>query len=282
MILRIDLYVLAFVCFEREDSLPYIEFDAYRFHYRYQQGENPSILMLCSTGMDARQWSRLMRLLPSRNCFALNYVGYPPSSAVSLVDWRLDYRAAESLLLQQQNKIDLVGHSYGGFLALKLAVAYPQRIRSLALHEPIAWGSLADSPDTSLQESFRILFARLFLQNLSSEDWLEVFVDFWNQPGVWASLPEERKQVWRMLYPKIYSEVEGLCSDTTPLSYWQAVQSPVLITVGEQAPPHEQEVCRLLGNTIIDCTVKTVVGGHLAPVTHPHVVLPIFTEYLSL
>ena len=261
--------------------MPFINVGNSRLHYEIQQGENPPVLMLCSTGMSARQWKRLRGVLSHRRCLALNYLGYAPSSQNTGVDWQVDYMAASTLLLQEAAPLDLVGHSYGGFLAMKLALDYPKHVRSLVLHEPVAWGSLSASQDSLLKESFARLYERLFLQGISKELWLEAFVDFWNQPGIWCSLSETRKNAWRELYPKIYTEVEGLCSDTTPLSTWQNVNVPVLITVGQDGPKHEQEVCRLLANTIPNCTLIIVEGGHLAPVTHHQSISLLYRDYLS-
>ena len=47
--------------------------------------------------------------------------------------------------LRPGEKFHLIGHSYGGMVALQLAAqAQPQRVRSLSLFEPIAFHLLPD------------------------------------------------------------------------------------------------------------------------------------------
>ena len=36
--------------------MPSIDIDGNEFHYLEVEGDRPSILMLCSTGLDSRQW----------------------------------------------------------------------------------------------------------------------------------------------------------------------------------------------------------------------------------
>lgn len=45
----------------------------------------------------------------------------------------------ESLFAGPVKHVDLVGHSWGGFLALKMASRYPDRVRKLVLMSPLLW-----------------------------------------------------------------------------------------------------------------------------------------------
>ena len=46
--------------------MPEIDVDGNRFHYSESDGEGPPILMLCSTGLDSRQWRDMMPLIEGR------------------------------------------------------------------------------------------------------------------------------------------------------------------------------------------------------------------------
>lgn len=48
-----------------------------------------------------------------------------------------DYFA--KLLRERDRKIDLIGHSWGGFVSLLMASRYPERVRRLVLMSPLLW-----------------------------------------------------------------------------------------------------------------------------------------------
>jgi len=247
--------------------------------------KEPSVLLIHSTGLGARQWKSLTQRLSPRRCFAPNLLGYSPSDSWKgrePIDWEIDFVACRQLLLQLPPPVDLVGHSYGGFIAMRLALEHPEHVRRIALHEPTAWGCLFDSGDEALQAAMTAIMEKLVNPGPSAtpEQWLEMFVDFWNAPGVWAAMPKARQAVWIHLFPKVFAEVRQLCMDRTPLSVWQAVCHPTLITMGRASPPGEQEVCRLLADQLPRCTLVETNGGHLAPLTHPASVLPNMQKWL--
>jgi pimeloyl-ACP methyl ester carboxylesterase len=51
---------------------------------------------------------------------------------------------ADAVLPTGNGLIHLVGHSYGGAVALRFATQYPERLRSLVLIEPVAFHLLRD------------------------------------------------------------------------------------------------------------------------------------------
>ena len=150
------------------------------------------------------------------------------------------------------------------------AKKYPQKINSLLLHEPVTWGVIYDSKQKELQRSFDQLCLDLFSEgeNVDPDSWLQIFVGYWNTPKTWENLPEKTKALWRSRFPKVYAEVSSLCLDRTPLSHWASLHHRTCITLSNDSPAHEKEVCSLLASTLSNATLIRHKGGHLAPLSH--------------
>src|SRR4030095_9545671 len=107
-------------------------------------------------------WRELIESLRDRyRLIAIDLLGYGESSMpgdrYSLGD---EVRLVETVLereLQPGEHFHLIGHSYGGIVALQLAAQDgPQRVRSLSLFEPIAFHLLpALDPDLAELEAAR-------------------------------------------------------------------------------------------------------------------------------
>ena len=266
----------------------YVKVEKYQLFFEEHHGEGPGILMLPSSGLGPKHWSGLQEITQNRLSYSLSYLHYPPSDL-----WResrgpkieIDFLAAERLLALLVEKggsaVDLVGHSYGGFLALSLAKKYPDRVRRMVLFEPIAWGVLRfDSQNEILKVEFENLCQKLFFQGLLEDDWLRAFLDFWNYEGFWESLGGKRKGYWKNLYPKVYAEVKTLCLDDKGLSCWAGLKHPIRILRGEKGPEAQHEVCKILLKGLENSELVETIGGHMAPITHPKKILPLFAEWL--
>ncbi len=262
--------------------MPYLNAD-HTFHYNEQVSDGPSVLLLHSTGVGSRQWIPYFRKLPNRHLLAINLLGYSPSDPWNnKFNISVDYDAAEHLLLMQSEPVDLVGHSYGGFLALQLAKKHPDKVRSLLLFEPVAWAVLKSSPNMEIISSFakiQSLFSNP--DGISKVDWLESFVDYWNTQGTWSNLPNKTQSIWLEQFEKVFAEVSMLCLDTTPLSHWETIKHPTCITISSGSPAQEKEVCRLLGETLPNTTIIHHEGGHMAPVSHISTMALIIENWIS-
>jgi pimeloyl-ACP methyl ester carboxylesterase len=69
--------------------------------------------------------------------------GYPPGPLLQRIDFE---RQAQELAPLLGEEAHLVGHSYGGVIALLIAAAHPERVRSLAVSEPPAFGLARGNP----------------------------------------------------------------------------------------------------------------------------------------
>jgi len=264
--------------------MPYLDIREHRLHYSVREGEGPTILMLCSTGLDPRQWTGLLRQLPHRRAVGLTYLGYPPSEAwkkEGAPDIEIDLLAAEALLLGQEGPVDILGHSYGGYLGLHLAEKHPERVRKIAAHEPTAWGTLVETRRQELIDDFAKVNDVFFGEETETETFLRHFVDYWNTPGFWDAMPEHRKEGWRGLYPKVSAEARLLCKETTPLDFYRQIPHPTRITLSPETPPHHFAVVTQLVEAMPKAEVVIVPGGHMGVLTHPQEVLPHLASWLD-
>src|SRR5690349_15602920 len=113
------------------------------------------VMLLHSHGMSSRQWRRLETALVERGhpVIAPDLLGHgsaPPWPDGEPVHFRREVAALEPVLRAAGPRVHLVGHSYGGLLALQLAAAHPGAIASLAAYDPVAWGVLAGDDDPAV------------------------------------------------------------------------------------------------------------------------------------
>jgi pimeloyl-ACP methyl ester carboxylesterase len=93
---------------------------------------------------NASVWSSTRRALEPRYDVATpTRGGYPPGPLLERIDFE---RQAEELAPELGEGAHLVGHSYGGVIALLVAAAHPERVRSLAVSEPPAFGLARGNP----------------------------------------------------------------------------------------------------------------------------------------
>jgi pimeloyl-ACP methyl ester carboxylesterase len=94
---------------------------------------------------NAASWASTRRALEDRfEVVAPDRGGYPPGPPLERIDF--EEQAAELAPLLGEGA-HLVGHSYGGVISLLIAARRPERVRSLAVSEPPAFGLARGNPD---------------------------------------------------------------------------------------------------------------------------------------
>ncbi|MDQ2911134.1 MAG: alpha/beta hydrolase [Actinomycetota bacterium] len=95
------------------------------------------VLIHGSGGNAETAWASLRPLAERYTLVAPNRGGYPPNPPVERIDFE---QQADELAPLLEDGAHLVGHSYGGVIALLLAARRPEAVRSLAVSEPPAFG----------------------------------------------------------------------------------------------------------------------------------------------
>ncbi|WP_394841663.1 alpha/beta hydrolase [Pendulispora brunnea] len=243
-------------------------------------GSGEPVLLLHSGGMSSRQWRRTIDALsPSFRVIAPDFLGCgenPLWPEDEPFHFKYDIQAVERLIADLAGPVHLVGHSYGGFIALHVARRTPARIRSIAVYDPVAFGVLYEPEDAEALEGFRRIEENPALSDPAKgggPEWMQAFIEFWNGPGSWKTLPAATQNAFLRVGKKVYGEVFTQMRDRTPAASYSTVTAPALLLHGEISPLASRRVVERIGAAMPKATVRTVAGaGHMGPITHSGVV----------
>jgi len=165
------------------------------------------IVALHSSGAGASQWNYLAKALGGGyEVLAPEHFGNESSGPWSGErPFTLADEAARTIALidKWEGKVHLVGHSYGGGVALHVAVARPGRIASLALYEPSAFHLLRQMNGDGVEAFAEITsVARRTCEGIVTGDYrgaASAFVNYWNGPGAWDALRPAVQQALKIM-----------------------------------------------------------------------------------
>jgi pimeloyl-ACP methyl ester carboxylesterase len=239
-------------------------------------GSGTPVVLLHSSGMSGRQWRRLGKSLVARGLRAVvpDLAGHgesPPWPEPTPFTFRFDVERVAVLLGSLGSPAHVVGHSYGGLIALLASLAAPSCVRSLALYDPVAFGVLGRPLDADVASDL----ARVprTWDGSGRERWLEAFVDYWGGPGAWPALREDARAEFRRVAWVVYQGVTTLLEDETPASAYRDLRVPLLLLSGSESPVAARKVAERLARSFARARVVTVPGaGHMGPLTHADLV----------
>jgi len=253
-------------------------------------GAGPPIVLLHSSLSSKSQWTALAERLRSRFCvIALDLCGYGDSAMpVTPTSFTLDDEARLvadrlDLLVEPSARVHLVGHSYGGLVALRFAQCRRDRVASLSLYEPVAFGVL-DEQDTALISARQVAerVGRLIAAGCPI-DATRAFVDFWSGEGSYASLPLP-------VQTRMADRIDKVPLDFQAVSHWapdpaelRAITAPTLLLGGNRSPAVVQRIVTVLTRALPDnLRPGALDAGHLGPITDPARINPWIEAFVDI
>ena len=245
-----------------------------------EAGQGPGVVCLHSNASSSGQWRALMDLLaPKFHVFAVDAYDAGKSPAwtgeqtATLSD---EVALLEPVLAKAGDPFTLVGHSYGGAIALLAALKHRKRVRAMALFEPTLFALVeAESPPPNDADGICAAVARSVaaLDAGDADAAAAYFIDYWMGSGSWAGMPAPRRGPIAASIRNIRSWSRALLREPTPLAAFAALDMPVLYLTGRNSPPSSRGVARLLTRVLPQVDLVELDGvGHMAPVTHPDLV----------
>lgn len=222
-------------------------------------------VLVHSSGLGPQQWRRLMAVDAERDYRALALSGYgetPFDPSLSAV--QQDVAVVVAALQQEPPKsVHLVGHSYGGLIAL-LAALESDRVSQLTLIEPLLIDFLSDKSRDEMEHLIHE-FAKANQAGVP-EQAVKGLVEFWNGQGAWDHLSEVVKSALIGVAPKIRAEV----TDAPRALDREAISKlgvPATIVLSEGAIDAAVEMGQAAAK-LLKAKIERVPGGHMAPITH--------------
>jgi len=207
---------------------------------------------------------------------------WPPDRRLSLRD---EVDLLEPVFERAGSPHVLVGHSYGAAVALIAAISRPERVRAMALFEPVLFALLdAESPPPNEADGIRdaVTHAVGAFDAGDPSGAAECFIDFWMGRGVWARMPDSRKAPIAATIINLRQWANALMTEPTPLAAFSHLRMPVLLMTGSGTRAPARGVARLLASTLPRIEVVELPGiGHMGPTTHPEIVNDVIVRFLD-
>lgn len=254
----------------------------------WERGAARPVLALHCSLAHGGAWTGLAERLEGVTLTAPDLPGHGSSA-----DWDgvQDYHALTTSVaialaekLGQGQPIDVLGHSFGGSVALRLALERPDLVRTLLLAEPVVFMAAKGSPEW---DGLRQVHDRIDAAFAAGDPAgaAAIFHGLWGAGAPLDRLPERARDyiVGRIglvgaIDAVVMRDAPGLLAP----GRLEALSVPVLLAGGSDSPPVAGAVLRALAARLPQARQITVEGaGHMFPITHAGVLAPEVQALLS-
>jgi pimeloyl-ACP methyl ester carboxylesterase len=255
-------------------------------------GKDPAVVLIHGLPGTAQDFDRVAALLPDRHTIALDRPGFGYSSG--------GYHSAAEQLTTLRQLFDalgvrrpvLVGHSYGGTLALAYAARRPQDVRGLVLVDAAAGGEHSAAFQRAqsrfvqflswpvVQPLADVTFSQLVRTASAKAADTAAF-----DPDEVDSAHEDRVLALNMQHSDLDAYAgEQLAADDVIADVDRRlaeVQTPAVVIQGAKDQFVKPEHGRRIAATLPHARLAMVAGGHMAPYVDPAVVVAATRDMLA-
>lgn len=260
-----------------EDPRGRIDYDEY--------GSGPTLVFVpgsCSTGA---AWRPVIAALNGRfRCVTTSLLGYGGTAERRTAqDTSIVHEAEilEAVVRKAGGAVHLVGHSFGGVVALTVALRGKVAVSGLTVLEAPAAQLLREYGEAQHYTAFRAMTDRYFAAFAAGEpDAIATMIDFYGGAGTYASWPER---------------VRAYAAQTTAVNIrdWAsaydlplrrpglaAIALPTMVAWGETSHPAVQRANALLARSIRGARCATIAGAaHFMIATHAGAVADLIADH---
>lgn len=235
----------------------------------------PTVVLLHSSGSSPRQWQDLVETLRQR----FRVIGVEFHGHGMRADWCADrpFTLADDAalaipLLEKARGAHLVGHSYGGAVAMKIAAMHPRLVRSLVAYEPVLFRMMSEHEASRHDLQDIVTAAQGMRDRVEGGEPLRAarqFTEFWAGAGAWQALPATRQEAMALRMPSVMLHFDALF--TEPLWTADLARSgiPMLFLGGAGTVPVGRRLGHLLRGALPLAEHQELPGmGHMGPITH--------------
>jgi len=247
------------------------------------------VVALHSSASNSKQWRQLtIDMANQHEVLACELPDYPDSDYQRCFSNNGMSAVADPILKDIQKlgqPVHLVGHSFGGAVALKIALTQPNLIKSLTLYEPASFHIMNDDDDEdrNLFSDLKRIADTLSAETLAGRPDLGMkgFVDFWNGEGAWENLSRAAQCNLAKSAKLVASDFSCLFHETWKMKSLGCINIPTMMLVGMNSPAIAQQTAIRIAGHIDNARIEMLPNlGHMAPVFNPQCINPLIHQHI--
>lgn len=252
-----------------------------------ESGHGPTVLFVPGSYSTPAAWKPVQRLLPPQWRFvATSLCGYGQTVETRRAgdaDMSHELRVLETVAWRAPGPVHLVGHSFGGTVALAAALSGQIEVASLALFEANPLALLHHHGHADLHTATRRMSETFELAVTHAEhDAPGRIIDFWGGAGSFAAMPPAVQDYCRQ------TAAANVLDWHTDFGYdfsgadLARLGMPVLLVRGEQANPAMVAMTQVLADHLPQARTAVVGGAsHFLISTHPQDCAALLAAHLA-
>ncbi len=260
--------------------MPHINIDGVQVNYRVS-GSGPTVVFLHGGASSGAQWKAICELIADKyRAITVDHYGCggtdPWRGTPETITHDAEAELVRGVIDHLGEPVHLVGHSYGGAVALRLVCQDCSGISSLITVEVSAPSLLKqEGPENLYQELIAMLsrFAAESRQGKIEDAWRNL-INTNNTQGEWDSIPAGLQQKLFAVTEIMLGSVLANIQHNTSIEELCSISVPTLSLYGENSRPFHRRMSEILAEKVPAGKLQCLSGaGHMSPLTHPQLIV---------
>jgi pimeloyl-ACP methyl ester carboxylesterase len=253
--------------------------DGRKLAYR-EEGSGPPLVLVHGSPGEGRSWGRVVPHLKERfRTYSPDLPGYGGSDRLEVDEpagRMVGMGGAVARLVDSLGApVRLVGHSYGGNIALQAALqARPDAVERIVLFEPVYFRALQLTGDVAALEPAAAHFEDYARRATAGEpEVVRLMIDFWFGEGAFARMPDPVRSYLSASAGRNAIDVRSSFLGASTATDLAALHNPVTIVDGETSHEVVRSIARALVTLLPNARMEGLAGANHGMLdTHPEAV----------